>query len=191
MELLNKIQSYLTSLDQKRFYQYVGGALGIVAVIMLLLMFQYYRKISSLKSTIVTTNQEREEVKKILDDARKIKKGQKEIDAILAQDPNFKIAGYFEDLTSRLGLAQKRSSLAEVSTVVSEGKYQESVLQAKFTSITMKDLAQLLQEIELNKRVFTKELDITKAQKQANSIDVSLTIATLEPKPKELGESSE
>ncbi len=191
MEFLNKIQSYLTSLDQKRFYQYIGGALGIVAVVMLLLMFQYYRKISSLKSTIATTNEEREEVKKILDKARQIKKDQKEIDAILAQNPNFKIAGYFEDLTSRLGLAQKRSSVEEVSTVVSEGKYQESVLQAKFTSITMKDLAQLLQEIELNKRVFTKELDITKAQKQANSIDVSLTIATLEPKPKELGESSE
>ena len=190
MEFLNKIQSYLTSLDQKRFYQYIGGALGIVAVIMLLLMFQYYRKISSLKSTIVTTNEEREEVKKILDKARQIKKDQKEIDAILALDPNFKIIGYFQDLTSRLGLAQKSSSIEEVKEI-REGQYQESVLQAKFTSITMKDLAQLLQEIELNKRVFTKELDITKAQKQANSIDVSLTIATLEPKPKELGESSE
>jgi hypothetical protein len=50
----------------------------------------------------------------------------------------------------------------------------------------MKNLTELLQEIELNKRVFTKELDITASSKQPGTIDVSLTIVTLEPKPKEI-----
>jgi len=54
----------------------------------------------------------------------------------------------------------------------------------------MKELTELLQEIELNKRVFIKELEISDS-KQANSIDVTLIIATLEPKPREASESTE
>lgn len=189
MELFDKIQAYLNSLEQKRFYQYVGGALGIIALIMFLLMFQYYRKVRSLKQMVVSTNELREEAQKILDKGQQIKKDQKEINAILAQDPNFKIAGYFADLTSKMGLAQNLLP-PSISTALQEGQYQETILQAKFNNITMKQLTELLQEVELNKRVFIKELDITRAKKQANSIDATLTIATLEPKPKEVGESA-
>lgn len=191
MELFDKIQAYFNALEQKRFYQYVIGTLSIIVLIIFLLMFQYYRKVRALKRELVNINELREETRKILDKAQQIKKDQKEIDAILDQDKNFKIAGYFEDLISKLGLAQKKSSTVEVRTAPLEAKYQESELQAKFTSITMKELTELLQEIELNKRVFAKELEITPSKKQPNSIDVILTIATLEPKPKEIGEAGE
>ncbi len=187
MELLDKLQAYLNALDQKRFYQYITGMLSIIALLMGLLMFQYYRKMRSLKADATAINELREEERTILNQAQKIKKDQKEIDAILAQEKNFKIAGYFEDLIGKLGLAQKKSSV-EVTTAPREGKYQENILQAKFTSISMKELTELLQEVELNKRVFIKELDMSPSKKQPNSIDVTLIIATLEPKPKEAGE---
>ena len=90
----------------------------------------------------------------------------------------------------KLGLAQKKLS-TEVSTASPEGHYQESILQARFTVLSMKEVTELLQEIELNKRVFIKELDIATSKKQANSIDVTLIIATLEPKQQETGESTE
>ena len=185
MELLDKLQAYLNALDQKRFYQYVIGMLSIIALLMGLLMFQYYRKMSSLRADAVAINELREQERIILDKAQKIKRDQKEIDAILAQEKNFKIGGYFKDLVAKLGLAQKKSSV-EVTTAPQEGKYQEKNLQAKFTGITMKELTELLQEVELNKRVFIKELDM--AKKPPNSIDVTLIIATLEPKPKEAAE---
>ncbi|HLE76168.1 MAG TPA: hypothetical protein VI521_00180 [Candidatus Babeliales bacterium] len=190
MELLNKMQIYLNSMDQKRFYQYLIGILCAVAVLLALLFFYYYRTISRLKSQAIAINELRIEEKSILDTAQRIKKDQKEINAVLAQDKNFKIAEYFEDLIGKLGLAQKKLS-TEVSTASPEGHYQESILQARFTVLSMKEVTELLQEIELNKRVFIKELDIASSKKQANSIDVTLIIATLEPKQQETGESTE
>ncbi len=190
MELLDKMQAYFNSIDQKRFFQYIIGILGIITLALALLFFNYYRTVSKLKQEAFAINELREQAKTILDKAQRIKKDQKEIDAVLAQDKNFKIAGYFEDLIEKLGLAQKKSS-TEVTTASQEGKYQESILQSRFTAISMKQLAELLQEVELNKRVFIKELDITPSKKQQNSIDATLTIATLEPKPKETSESTE
>jgi hypothetical protein len=190
MELLDKMQAYINSIDQKRFSQYLIGMLGAVTLALALLFFNYYRTVSGLKAEAIAINDLREDEKKILDKAQMIKKDQKEIDAVLAQDKNFKIAGYFKDLVEKLGFAQKDPSI-EVTTASREGKYQESILQALFTALSMKQLTELLQEIELNKRVFIKELDITPSKKQQNSIDVTLIIATLEPKQQETSESTE
>jgi hypothetical protein len=191
MDILHKIQTYLDSLEEKRFYQYLMGSIAVILLLIAGILFQYYRKVSYLKSEINRINEERANIRTILEKALLVKKEQKEIDAILAKDENFKIAGYFEDLLSKLGLADKKASDVQVTTPSREGKYQENILQAKFTSMTMKDLTELLQEIELNKRVFTKELDITISQKKPGTIDVTLTIATLEPKPKEVKEAAE
>jgi hypothetical protein len=191
MEIMNKIQTYINSLEEKRFYQYLIGICVVVLLVIAGIVFQYYRSVSRLKAEITRINEDRNEIRSLLEKAQLDKKEQKEIDAILAKDENFKIAGYFEDLLGKLGLADKQASKAEVSTPAREGKYQESILQAKFSGMTMKDLTELLQEIELNKRVFTKELDITVSPKIPGTIDVTLTIATLEPKPKEPREGIE
>lgn len=190
MELFDKMQAYINSIDQKRFFQYIIGLLSVIVVALALLFFNYYRIVRGLKTEAITINELREEEQTILDKAAQIKKDQKEIDAILAQDENFKIAGYFKELIEKLGLAQKISS-TEVTPASQEGKYQESKLQAQFAAISMKQLTELLQEIELNKRVYIKELDIVPSKKQPNSIDSTLVIATLEPKPKETVESTE
>ena len=190
MEIIEKIYTYISDLDEKRFYQYVIGFLCAVGLFMLLIMFQYYRSVSSLKSQIAQINDSREQARTILDKGLIVKKEQQEIDAIIAKDENFKIAGYFEDLLAKLGLSNKKDSL-EVTSPEREGKYRESVLTAKFSGMTMKELTELLQELELNRRVFTKELEIADSQKTANSIDVTLTIATLEPKPKDSTEIEE
>jgi hypothetical protein len=191
MEILNKIQTYLNSIDEKRFYQYLIGFCIMIVLLFAGILFQYYRTMSRYKAEIARINEDRLEARNLLAKAQLVKNEQKQINAILAKDENFKIAGYFEDLLGKLGLADKQSSKAEVSTPSREGKYQESILQAKFSGMTMKDLTELLQEIEFNKRVFTKELDITVSPKTAGTIDVTLTIATLEPKPKEIKESIE
>ncbi len=191
MKILNNVQTYLNTIEEKRFYQYLIGVCVAILLLSAGIIFQYYRSVRSLKAEINSINEERAEIRTLLSKARIVKKEQKEIDAILAKDENFKIAGYFEDVTAKLGLANKKASDAQVTTSSQEGKYQESVLQAKFSGMTMKDVAELLQEIELNKRVFTKELDIAVSPKKAGTVDVTLTIATLEPKPKEVKESTE
>jgi cell division protein YceG involved in septum cleavage len=191
MQILNKVQTYFNSIEEKRFYQYLIGLIAIIVLVTAGIVFQYYRSVRSLKREITRINEERQEIRTLLEKAQIVKREQKEIDAILAKDENFKIAGYFEDIVGKLGLANKKASDAQVTTALQEGKYQESVLQAKFSGMTMKDVTELLQEIELNKRVFTKELDITKSAKKEGTIDATLTIATLEPKPKEAREVAE
>jgi len=191
MELIDKIYTYISDLDEKRFYQYLIGFLCAVSLLMLLIMFQYYRSVSSLKSEIAQINDARKQARTILDKGQIVKKEQREIDAIIAKDENFKIGQYFEDLLAKQGLSNKVLKDSEVTSPEREGKYSESVLTAKFSGMTMKELTELLQELELNRRVFTKVLEITASQKPPNSIDVTLTIATLEPKPKDSTEIEE
>ena len=157
---------------------------------MLLIMFLYYRSVSSLKAEIAQINETRKQARLILDKGQIVKKEQREIDAIIAKNEDFKIGAFFQDLLAKLGLSNKKDA-SEVTSNELEGKYRESVLTAKFSGMTMKELTELLQELELNRRVFTKELDITASQKPPNSIDVTLTIATLEPKPKDSTEIEE
>ena len=189
MEIVEKMYAYISGLEEKRFYQYTIGVLCFIALLMFAVIFQYYRNINFLKSEISRVNESREEVRTILDKGQLVKKEQKEIDATIAKDENFKIIQYFEDLLGKLGLSNKKASL-EVASPSSKGKYQERILTAKFTGMTMKDLTELLRDLELNPRVFTKELEITASQKPPNSIDVTLTVATLGPKPKESAEES-
>lgn len=190
MEFLDKIQQYLSTIEQKRFFQYIAIFLGAIFLMIAGLLFQYYRSVSYLKSEISQLNEEREETRMLLDKAMQVKKEQKQIDAVLAQDENFKIVGYFEDLIGKLGLSSKKSAI-EVTPSATEGNYQENVLQGKFVGMTMKEITELLQEIDLNKRIFTKELDISVSQKQPGFIDATIVIATLEPKQKETKEIAE
>lgn len=184
MEFIEKIYAYLSNLDEKRFYQYLIGFLCAIGLLMFLTMVQYYRSIHALKGKIIQINEEREQALTILNKGQVVKKIQREIDAVIAKEENFQIGGYFDDLLAKLGLINKKDSAVEIASAEREGAYRENILTAKFSSMTMKELTELLQELELNRRVFIKELEITASQSMANSIDVTLTIATLVPKRK-------
>lgn len=191
MEIIEKVYTYINNIEKKRFYQYSIGLLSLTALIMFAIIFQYYRTIWSLKAEINKINENREEVREILDKGLIVKREQKEINAIIAKDKNFKIAGFFEDLLGKLGLSNKKVSEIDVTSPETESKYQENILTAKFDGMTMKELTLLLQELEMNKRVFTKELEITVSQKIPNTIEVTLIIATLEPRSQESVEMTE
>ena len=59
---------------------------------------------------------------------------------------------------------------------------KKRVATYQISGITMKQLTEFLNEIDENKRVFTKELDITKSKKIPRAIDVEIKIATMMPK---------
>ncbi len=181
MEFLNKIQTYIDGLDSQRFYQYSLILIGIITLTLGIIMIQYYRNVNKLKITIATINASREKVRTILDKVQHVKREQKAVDEMLKKEPDFKIVSYFEDVLNKLGLSNKKAKL-EPALSSREGRYQESTLNARFVDMSMKEVAELLQELEKNKRVFPKELEITASRKTPNTIDVNLTIATLEPR---------
>ena len=103
------------------------------------------------------------------------------VEETLAKDTDFKIGGYFKNLLTKLNLRDKEIA-EETSTSDLEENYRKSELNAKFEDMTMKELTELLQEIEHNSRIAMERLEITKSKKQPKTIEVNLTISTLLPK---------
>jgi len=184
MNVIEQLRNFVASLEEKEFYTYLGAILTGVVLVVFLMFFQYYRQVNDIIERIDTIDEQRNEAKRILTTAQRVQQQRAEVDTLLGQDPNFKIGGYFEDVLSKLKLTDKKttSDRIEHTQIDHEGKYKESIRKEKLTGMNMKQVCELLNELEQNKRIFIKELDISKSNKQNKALDISLTIATLEPK---------
>ena len=182
MTLIEKIRLFIESLETKDFYTYSGIFLIACTILGGGIVFQYYRNISYLKKRITEINDYREDdVRIIRQQAAQVKQQRAEVDSILAEEVDFKIGGYFKDLLAKLQLTEKKIA-EETAQVDREDDYRESELIAKFEDMSMKQLTELLQELEQNKRISTKRLEITKSKKKPDTIEVQITIGTLLPK---------
>jgi hypothetical protein len=179
MFMIDSIQSFIESLEERDFYKYLALVLTTIIGLILLIFFMYYRATNTINNRITTINDLRDNVQQILTAAKKVKKQREQIDTILAQDENFRLGAYFDKTLTSLRLSEKRQAV-DYSHIDHTGTYRENILKAKLTDMTMKDLCELLDDIEKNPRVYSKELDITKSRK--GNLDINLTIATLEPK---------
>jgi len=115
----------------------------------------------------------------MLTEARKVELQREQVNAMLAQDPDFKIGKYLSDLLISFHIAEKKR---EPSSTVREDGYQEVSMYTELANMNMKQLTELLDKIEQNKRVYLKTINIVKAKGKADAIDVALTIGTLQSK---------
>lgn len=183
MNFLENLQLFFINLDKKTWYKYLAGFAAGFCLITSLILFYYYRTISYWKQEIETINESREQAKQILDKAARVEKQKAQVNAILAQDPNFKIKEYLQEVLSKFNIGTSNISIeSDVTVNTREDNYQENNISYQLTGITMKQLTEFLDEIEQNKRLFIKELDITKSKKIPRTIDVNIQIATMMPK---------
>ena len=180
MNFILSIKNYIDNLDAKEFKKYALSALAVVLLLLGLLIFNYYRSAGQLKAKISTINKKRKDVQNMLERYERVKKQQIEVNTILAKDKSFKIAQYFENLLTKVGNITKAQEPETVPKDVLDG-YTEWTLYANLTNLNTKKLSELLYAIEQEERIYTKDLEIEKAKK-ADSINVKITIATLEPK---------
>lgn len=182
MQFIQKLYAYFDALERAKVYRYI--IISVVGVLLLAGVSLYYvhRTVQSLQSELEEINDLRvNRVQPILRRIEHVKQQRKEVNAILAEDEAFKIGGYLDEKLDLLGIANNKKE--ETATqVVLDDNYRESILSVKFAEITMKQLTELLNIIEQNKRIYTKALDITRSTKAPRTIDVSLTIATLQPR---------
>ena len=181
MTFLEPVKSFLNKMDTKTFLYAIGGYLGACALLFAIMIFYYYSSLGSLQRKIKNLNSTREEALVILENAELVKQQRLMVEETLAKDPDFKIGGYFKNLLIKLHLKDKEIT-EETATSDLEENYRKSELNAKFEDMTMKELTELLQEIEQNSRIATERLEITKSKKQPKTIEVNLTISTLLPK---------
>lgn len=182
MKFIEQIHAYLDTLDTKDFYKYVGILISIIALIILFIIYRFYSNVSYYRKQIQYINSQREEVQDLLAKAALIKQQKQAVNAMLEADPNFKIAGYFKDLLAHLNLTNKQISNTVTTQERGEQNYNESILSAKFSDMNMRDVTELLNALEQKKRVYTKELEIQKSRNKPRTLEVQLTIATLQPR---------
>jgi len=181
MKFLNKIREKIQNVDEKDFYKYLFIFFSVFVLIILGLILFYYLKINSLKESIEDINQMREtDVRNILMRSEKVRKQRQEVNNLLAKDPGFKILGYYQSLLRELDLT-KYFKIATPRPKKLNDTYRESELIAELAGMNMEQLCRLLQALEDNARITVKSLLIKKSQKTSRAIDVSLTIATLQP----------
>ncbi|HZW60708.1 MAG TPA: hypothetical protein VFF04_00620 [Candidatus Babeliales bacterium] len=179
MSAIEKIQSFIDNLEERTFYIYLSGIIAALLILSSLIIWHYYSSIHDTQEHIANINEQRDQVRRILATYEQVKKHQKEVNTLLAADEGFKIEGYYKDvLLPELGLSDKQ--VTAIPSHISMEKFDEVILKATLAGLDMKELCELLQTLDANKRIYTKELEITKS-KTRKAIDVTLTIASLEP----------
>ena len=185
MEFLQKIRDFIYDLEEKDFYKYLGIVVAILVLLVSFMMYRYYSKVTEYSQMIEEANDIRQgQVKVVLARLEKIKKQKEEADAILQKEEDFKILDYYTKLLQELRLSQYDKSTDVVQKDRGQ-KYRESELTAKLGGLDMKQLCELLEKLELKKRIKIRNLEIRRSKKRPRSIDVDLIISTLLPKVQE------
>lgn len=179
MNIVTQIRDFLDNLDSKDFFKYIGITCAVILLFVSIIIYRFYSNVNYYKKQMQALNMQREEIGELLEKAALIKEQKQEVNAILEADPNFKIEGYFIKVLDQLNLSSKQVSTTVATQERGDKNYNESTLTAKFTDINMKELCELLNVFEQNKRIYTKFLEIQKSRKSPRTLEVQLTIATL------------
>ncbi len=183
MNILTSLKSSIDSWDQKDFRNYILVGFAILIALLGLIVFLYYRNIASLRSRIATVNKHRSATRDLVSRYDLVKKLQVGVDAILAKEKDFKISQYFDQLLQKLNLTNNKTQDVEtMSQEVLDGYYTEWTLYANLTNMNTKKMSELMHAIELEERIYTKDVEIERSTTNPSAINVKLTIATLEPK---------
>lgn len=178
--MVEKFKAFIQDLDDREFYRYLAVFLAALVLIMGGIVFFNYRTTAQLKKRITRLNNNRHALQEILTTFERVKQQKADVAAILEKDKTFKIVGYLDQLIGTLNLTQHRAGLQQSEESLEHlSEYNEIKLIVSFADMNMRQLVELLREIEKNERIYIKELEITKSGGRP-AIDVRLTIATLQ-----------
>jgi hypothetical protein len=179
--MLERLRSFIGELEERDFYKYSAIALALIVLSMAGILYIGHQRIVLLKKRAKRIDVQRQELQEILTNVERVKQQKADVAAILDQDKTFKIIGYLDSLIASLNLAQNKAGGIQQSEEPLEhlSEYNEIKVVVSFTDLNMKQLAELLHELEKNERIYTKELEIVKSPAKP-AIDATLTIATLQ-----------
>lgn len=180
MKTVERLLFILDKTPYKMLLLYAGIYVGVIFLLGSAIIYRYQSSINQLMKNIVDVNELREESRIILQKANQVRMQQEAVNTMLAQDPNFKIGDYFNKLVVRLSLVDKKS-LEETTQSDLDDAYREVELTARFVDMNMKQVTELLQDIEQTKRVYIKRLDIQQSKKNG-FLEIEIVIATLLPR---------
>jgi len=177
MEFLDTIKNHIAQLNEKTFFAYIGGFFLGMLLIIGGLFYYYYSAVDDLTTQIEELNTKRTQMRDLFKRETLVKQQETAVNKMLKEDEYFNIGAYFKKVIDKLRLTPVEDRPGD--TVQLEGKYREYTLSVRFNDLDMKQICDLLEEIELNKRVYTKSLDIVRSTTVPTKLNVTLLIGTL------------
>jgi len=183
-KVVTKVVNFFWELDSNQFKKLLLGSVLTIIALFSLMLYVQFKGIRKLKREMININDNRMRIKEILEKNEVLKKHRAHVEEIIAQDKKFKLGEYIEQTVKQLDLVKNLKayplSINDLEHLRSKG-YEQVRMEADFVNLNMKQLVDLLQELEQNNRIDIKNLDITKSKKQA-TIDVQIIITTLQQK---------
>lgn len=182
MNFFETLQIRIARIEKKRWYQYLAAAAAIIFLLAGIIFYFYYSSISRWQARIEEINDSRAQARRLLAKAQMVQKDKEAVTRLLAEDPNFKIKAYIQDILEKVGMRSNVLSDKGLQVSATEDSYREEVVTYQLGGITMKQLTEFLNEIDNNPRIYVKELEISKSKRVPRTVDVDIKIATMMPK---------
>lgn len=179
MAILKRVEDFIKNLDEKEFLQYALIFFTGLGLLLSLIFYFHYKIVNKYKTQLTEINKERNKTKEILTNYRLVLQQREKVEDVLAKDKNFFIAQTYNNILKKLNLSNKQVQAPTRSDGDTISGKIEKRLTSNLDGLTMETLTNLLTEIAENERLYPKELSIKKVP-GSNTIDVELTIATLE-----------
>lgn len=181
MTILERIQTFFETLDIKTWYRLIALYLAILVVLCAGVLFLYYRTTSRIINTMSDINDARMNVRSILKKAQRVYSQRAEVNKIIKEDPDFILPQYLQEVMNKTGIAAFLNTI-NATQIDREEQFRETIATVTFSGTTMHHLAEFLQIIDQNKRLYTKELEVSRSKKTPHSIDVTVVITTMQPR---------
>ncbi len=179
MRILNTARAGLFEMPTYILQRILWTILATVLLLSAGLVWWHISTVTHLQSELRTINEQRKQAQGWIKRYQQIQKQQESVNAVLEQDPGFKIKEYMNNLLKEQQLSGAQLTLGRPRDI--QNGYNEISLDVSITGITMQQLANLMYAAEKNQRVYIKSVTIDQ-QKQAKKIDTTLTVATLHKK---------
>jgi hypothetical protein len=178
MQFIDTIKFHIAQLDEKTFLAYMAGFFLGTLLIISGIFYYYHSAVADLNEQIETLNKNRSDMRGLFEREARVKKQEAEVNKMLKEDTGFLIGEEFKKICTKLNL-QPTGEPTQGNTSQLSGKYTEYTLSARFENIDMKQVCDLLQEIDAIKQLYTKSIDIMRTQGMPAKLNVTLVIGTL------------
>lgn len=180
MNFIIQLRQLLQELDSDTFNKGIAAAALCFLGLMFGIIYYFYSSVSELHKNIKANNIKREDVQKVLKRLQVVRSQKEEVNALLAEEKGFLISQFVSETIDNLHLKEflKKDEFNDGEYVYNK-KYKEPLVVIVLTGITIEPLCKLLSAIEEKKRVYIKDLSISKKTKSSTIDTVSLTVATL------------
>lgn len=182
--LIQSLVNVLWQFDRKQLHRMLAVVVGGCLLMCAILIYVQIRSFYKLRREMIMINTERIKIRDLLTRNEFLKKERQRAQTIIDQDKQFKIIEYINNLVTQLHIKENFKitpvTINPLEHLQSLG-YEEVKMDAEFINLNMRQLVQLLQELEQNKRIDIKQVEIERSQRE-NAINVLISISTLQHK---------